>query len=302
MNVTFFEDPRAHLAAAETFLLQERVFNMHQLRILSAAAQDVAAFGHTKDVTGGIVITSESGQVCFSALLTSRRGLFVSPLTEQPDAHALIGLLAGELQSRNLLTDVVGHAASARAVAQALGTFRPFISGTLYALTSAPDFDFTRATFAGLSTRIATAEDAQMVIAWQHAFIDELSMKDPKDQVADRVYQRIESGQIFLAHVNDEPAAYAGGTNVGHGIGSIGPVYTVPSWRNRGLKVGQAVTAFACAHVRTLGAETIVLLADAHNPVSNAAYQRIGFTARGEFLHLERVEPSKSSRTGEIVP
>jgi predicted GNAT family acetyltransferase len=72
-------------------------------------------------------------------------------------------------------------------------------------------------------------------------------------------------------------------------MGSIAPVYTVPHARGLGLKLGQRATAFACDALVAQGCDQIVLMADDHDPVSNAAYQRIGFTKSGPHLHRERV-------------
>lgn len=66
-------------------------------------------------------------------------------------------------------------------------------------------------------------------------------------------------------------------------IGRIGPVYTQPDFRRRGI------AAAATAEVaRTLQAQCdhVMLIADAGNATSNGVYERLGFAAAGEQIEV----------------
>jgi predicted GNAT family acetyltransferase len=283
LRTHFYDDPRQHLARVQAFLVRDPVFNMHQLRIASRAASQRESGEEIPDVLWGVIVERE-GEVVASALYTTRKALLVSP--HEPDATAA---LVGAIPPDTPIPDVVGKSESVWRIARALDDYELFIEGSLYALESAPQMPNTRVHFLQ-----ADLSHLQLVVDWNHAFIRELELKDPVSEVAKHARYRVERGQYFLAFDGDTPVAMAGGTYVGDGIGSIGPVYTLPSYRTQGLKLGQSVTAYASTVLRTAGARCVVLMADQRNPVSNAAYQKIGFTNRGEFHHLQ--ESSQPTR------
>ncbi len=238
------------------------------------------------DCLWGITV-QDGDEVIASAIYTTRKALFVSP---HPDEATRT--LVSALPPDTPIPDVVGQAKAAWAVAQMLGRFELFIEGSLYALEAAP-----LASAAPIRCIRADLSHLSMIVDWNIAFISELRMKDPIAEVSEHAKFRIENGQYFLAYRDDEPVAMAGGTYVGEGIGSIGPVYTLPSYRGRGLKLGQAVTAHTAMALRSAGAQCVVLMADQRNPVSNAAYQKIGFINRGQFHHLQNMaQPSRLVR------
>jgi ribosomal protein S18 acetylase RimI-like enzyme len=286
MSPIFLTDPREHLRLAEAFLMQDRVFNMHQLRFLTRAAADWEAGASKSEYRWGTVVTHAAGVVA-SALCTSRAGVFVSP-HDGAYTQALVDGFSNEHPAR----DVIAHGETAWRVARALGEFKLFIEGSLYALRGAPHWDREAAVRDGCVGVRAVESDFDLIFDWCCAFIVECQMKETRAQTHDNMRRRLDAGQLYLLVHRGTPVAFAGGTAVGSGIGSIGPVYTLPSARSRGLKFGQRITAFTCDALVEKGCDQIVLMADDHNPVSNAAYQRIGFHNRGAFLHLERVQPA----------
>jgi hypothetical protein len=233
---TFHADLRDHFARCETFLLQHRVFNMHQLRIGLRTVAQLKENATKPEALWGISV-AQGETVVASALYTARRALFVSPHAASA-TQALIGAIPHDAY----VTDVVGFSSAAWQVALALGAFELFIEGSLYALDAAPLFPATRA-----SCIRADASHLELLTKWNIDFITELKMKDPIAEVAKRVADRVALGQYFLALHEGTPVAMAGGTYVGNGVGSIGPVYTVPEFRGTGLKLGQAVTAYAAS-------------------------------------------------------
>ena len=277
----FHSNVRDYLERARGFLLQDRVFNMHQLRISTRSVEQVSK-GDAGDVLWGITVET-SCEVVAAAMFTKRHALFVSP-----HAAAATSALVAAIPKEVSILDVVGQSDAAWSVARAVGEYELFIEGSLYALRDAP-----RAVQTTVQSVQADQSHIQTIVDWNIAFIAELKMKEPLADVAKHAKYRVDNGQYFLAYDGGVPVGMAGGTYVGDGIGSIGPVYTVPAHRGSGQKIGQAVTAFACNHLRAAGASTIVLMADQTNPVSNAAYQKIGFVNQGQFHHLQQVGQPK---------
>jgi predicted GNAT family acetyltransferase len=279
----FHADLREHFGRCEAFLLQDRVFNMHQMRIGLRAVAQLNANAAEPEALWGVSVT-QGETVVASAIYTARQALFVSPHT--PEATPAL-LSALPLEAR--VADVVGYASAAWQVARALGAFELFIKGSLYALETAP-----QASAATAACMVADASHIDLLTQWNIGFITELKLKDPIAEVAKRVTDRVALGQYFLALHEGKPVAMAGGTYVGNGIGSIGPVYTLPNFRGTGLKLGQVITAHTARELQAKGARSVVLMADQTNPVSNAAYQKIGFVCKGDFHHLQRVgQPSR---------
>ncbi len=277
----FHEDICAFRERSRHFLLGDPVFNMHQLRLLSRAAEQVAT-GQESDALWGIEV-EYSGKTCCAATYSRRGALFVSPHHEEAKAALLSAIPAGI----NIF-DVVAKSDAAWAVARALGDYELFIEGSLYALQTAPNH--------AMSTVRCIQADAthlQTIIDWNVAFIGELQLKESISDVSKHARYRIERGQYFLACDGTVPVGMAGGTYAGDGVGSIGPVYVLPDYRSRGLKIGQTLTAFTAQHLQALGASCVVLMADQKNPVSNAAYQKIGFVNRGPYHHLQHVGQPK---------
>jgi predicted GNAT family acetyltransferase len=274
----FHENPRLHLERARAFLLRDPVFNMHQLRLTTRAAAQFESDEEPPDALWGITVERE-GEVVAAAIYTARKALLVSP----HEADATDALLRA-IPPDTPIPDLVGKSESAWRIARALGEYELFIEGSLYALESAPQVQSNH-----IRCIQADLSHLPMIVEWNQAFIYELRLKDPISEIEKHARYRVERGQYFLAFEGALPVAMAGGTYVGDGIGSIGPVYTQPSHRGLGLKLGQIVTAYAATILRSAGAQCVVLMADQRNPVSNAAYQKIGFANRGEFHHLQKV-------------
>jgi predicted GNAT family acetyltransferase len=130
--------------------------------------------------------------------------------------------------------------------------------------------------------RIATGEDAELVVGWLDAFFIEAfgSESNPgacRELLADIA---VAGGHVVLWTVNGEPVAMARVHGCLLGMSRIGPVYTPPGHRGRGH--GAAVTAEAVRHAQRQGARDVVLFADVANPVANGVYRRLGFLPVGE--------------------
>jgi predicted GNAT family acetyltransferase len=128
-------------------------------------------------------------------------------------------------------------------------------------------------------------------MAWLSAFAEEAGVEFAA--VEENVRRKAASGgytfwDIDGAHVALASHAPIVGTGR-HVIGRIGPVYTDPGYRRRGI--GGAITAVIAQDLIDAGCTTVMLHTDADNPTSNGVYERIGFVRVEELEEWYVTEP-----------
>ena len=134
--------------------------------------------------------------------------------------------------------------------------------------------------------RPATDADTGLLAEWLRRFGEDTGV--PVHGIPELLRERLGHGGLTLWE--DErrvPLSLASGTRPAAGVVRIGPVYTPPALRRRGL--GAAVTAAATRAAQERGGREVVLFTDLANPTSNALYQRLGYrpvTDRA-LLHFE---------------
>lgn len=137
------------------------------------------------------------------------------------------------------------------------------------------------------SYRRATWADLALVMRWQERFLVEVGLPV---HLPDDDSVRLWLERLWLWEAADEPVAMAGHAPVvatpGGRVGRIGPVYTVPEARGRGI--GAAITAVVTRELLAEGA-AVMLYADADNPTSNGVYERLGFRAVDELIETDLV-------------
>jgi len=133
--------------------------------------------------------------------------------------------------------------------------------------------------------RRATMEDLEIVAAWTEAFRLEARLHLSAEQAAADVQRALRNGTQYV-WVDDSgaPLGLIGGTLIAPSGARIGPVYTPPDRRSRGI--GGAMVCALSEHLLASGAASVFLFTDASNPTSNALYRRIGFEPIGRHLHL----------------
>ncbi|WP_433268863.1 GNAT family N-acetyltransferase [Actinosynnema sp. CS-041913] len=127
------------------------------------------------------------------------------------------------------------------------------------------------------AARLATENDAALLVRWYLDFTAESTPYDPDEEHADGfVRNSLAAGSGHLLWLDgDQPVAWAGCGPPASGMSRIGPVYTAKEHRRRGY--GAAVTSACARWALEAGAEHVVLFTDLANPTSNSIYQRIGF-------------------------
>jgi predicted GNAT family acetyltransferase len=127
------------------------------------------------------------------------------------------------------------------------------------------------------STRIATAVDRELLVAWVGAFLAEATDRAEAGQAIELVDGALRSGSrtFYLWEHDGRPVSMAAVTGpTPNGI-RIGPVYTPPAERGHGF--ASAVTAAASQAQLDAGRRFVFLFTDLANPTSNKIYQAIGY-------------------------
>jgi predicted GNAT family acetyltransferase len=265
VQVRLTDDPVKVQSAAGAFLAARPVEHNLVLSLLAArvARPEPGRYGW---VAGGEAFAGISG-VIFQSPPT--REAVITPMP-RPAAVAL-----GEAVAR-AWPDLPGVAGEAGAAAAFVGTAaqalrcpaRPVESQRLYRLAALVEPPAVPG-----AARLAGPGDRALVAAWIGAFQDEVGEGHaPPGTHDDTAARLVDGGRLWLWDADGTVQALANTSPPEAGVGRIGPVYTPPDQRGRGL--GAAVTAAA---VRSLGDAGAVLFTQLHNPTSNALYRRLGF-------------------------
>lgn len=135
------------------------------------------------------------------------------------------------------------------------------------------------------SLRATTLSDLAQVGAWREAFRVEARLVhvSAAQEAADNERALKNGTQFVWCDESGTPCGLIGGIRIEPTGARIGPVYTPPSLRGRGI--GAAMVTALVHRLRDQGARCVFLFTDATNPTSNALYERIGFTPAGRHLH-----------------
>jgi predicted GNAT family acetyltransferase len=269
MTVTEHVDARALWRVAESFLSGDPANHTHQLGVLNRLMDRGAKHGEQ------FFSINKGADVVGSAVIVDTRTLFLSTMPE-----AATSAIAQHLLARGIaIAGVLGRQ-------DALDTFaktyvRPhkvYVELMLYQLMNEPEFGR-----AGGYSRVATAQDLGLLVAWQEAFEKEIDAIAVPTPLIERLQRRIEDQQLIIWFDRNAPVAYAGLHRVPAASARIGPVYTPPELRARGY--AQAVVAAASVEAARDQPRTVFLFTDAAYPASNKAYQRIGFKHIADHAH-----------------
>ena len=135
-------------------------------------------------------------------------------------------------------------------------------------------------------TRIATAVDQPILIDWTQKFFLEINEAPTSlESTTSDVKSGIAHSNFLVAlDEHQRPIAMAHAAQLPFSCARIGPVYTTPNYRGKG--VAQASVAAASTHALQRGAKRVFLFTDQSNPASNIAYQRVGYQFIQEHLHV----------------
>ncbi len=264
MEIARHDDPASFRALVEPLLLRDEA----RYNLLLALSARLAGGDAFSDVPPVLLTLHDGGDLAGAALMTPPHNLLLDavPLAAAPlvaDWAVDNGLAPpGALGS----VDVVG-AYAARDAERTGSTHRVTRDQGIYRLT-----DLVPPEGVPGALRSARAEDADLVLAWDHAFVEEVGLPVRE---AGRLHQRIEQELIWLWEDGGNVVSLAGCGGYTPNGARIGPVYTPPEHRGRGY--GSAVTAGATAALLDRGRRYCFLYTDLANPTSNKIYQALGY-------------------------
>ena len=282
MHVERLDDAAAFLAEAEPLLLADEA--RHNL-ILGVA-------GTIRDSPDlyplrSLWLVSKEGRPVAAALRTPPYNLI---LARPESAHALDALAGGIAEELPGVNGCVPEAEEfARLWAERTGARpRTNMRQGVYALEEVQPLSAVPG-----STRVATADDRDLVLRWWIAFGEEVLHEGGpgRDNAEAMVDHRLAApGRGFLLWEDGgEPVSVAGwGGATPNGI-RVGPVYTPPELRGRGY-----ATALTAELSQSLldgrlfegGRRFCFLYTDLANPTSNAIYERIGYRRAAESAEI----------------
>jgi len=126
------------------------------------------------------------------------------------------------------------------------------------------------------------ADEHDLILDWQAAFIVEVGMPDDPESVRKKTLRRLEQGG-FRVWDDDGVVAFAG-YGSGGDTARMAPVYTPPRFRCRGY--ASALVAEISRELLEGGKRALFLTTDVASPTSNSIYQRIGYRPVAEHVHL----------------
>lgn len=272
MSISFTRDLARVPPSVDEFLAERVERNVQASLLVHARA------GRLAGSTPLFAWDTSGGRIRFFAMRTPPWPLLVSELAPA-DAESL-----GEqwIAADPALPGVTGVPESARAVAS---SWRQATAGhsfcrareALHVLLEVID----PATPPAGALRPARAEDRELLIGWERAFVTDANIIPSAGEEAERtVDRRLAAGAQYLWD-DDGPASTLALSPEIAGTVRIGPVYTPPERRNRGY--ASAAVARASHNALARGARQCMLLTDLANPTSNKIYAALGFRHCGDW-------------------
>ena len=147
--------------------------------------------------------------------------------------------------------------------------------------------------------RKAGAADRQLLIGWEHAFVDQVGMRDRAGAAAN-VDRRLDFGfQYVWTRPDGTPVATVAHNHPISGTARIGPVYTPPEHRRNGYATSAtAALSRLLLSGEATGApvERCMLFTQLSNPTSNKIYQEIGFVRFADWERHRFHRPDRKLR------
>lgn len=273
MDISIFHEPPEFLVAADDFLSAESF----SCDVIAKVTRAMASSSATPSPRGTWALARDQSRVVGAAMLNLPWNLFVSAMSA--DAATAIADTLDHTLDRALDADsvpgVTGVSDAATAFADRWASLRgvtPRLVGErqVYVLDSL----VRPKPVAGVPRRFRPDEVA-IAAEWLGAFHDEAVPDDPAIDTLEVATARIAASETWAWTIDDRPCSLAACAVEPRGVARIGPVYTPPEHRGKGLAGG--VVAAATQAALDDGATAVMLYADTANATSNALYQRLGF-------------------------
>lgn len=215
---------------------------------------------------------------------------FVLPMPET-DARTLAGALHERAEAGEAVDAVNGFRPTVDVVADELAGLAARTAEATVQMRLFEVRELVRPTAAPGRLRLARADEVDLCVDWYDAFAaaaDEQAGREPGvldegRHDRDEMLGRIRDRRVCLwVDEDDRPVHVTGFNAPAFGVARIGPVYTPPEHRGRGL-ASNAVAAVSRMLLED-GAR-VCLYTDQANPVSNRIYQALGYRAVTDQVH-----------------
>lgn len=288
MQLEFHDTPRPFLDAAGELLASDPVLGSVIASVSERTARELAD-GHDSWAAVGapferwwLVVRDDAGEVVSAAMRTAPFKPYPTFSMALPDdaARALAAALHQRGEHLGGANGALpGAEVLARATAELSGGELLVDKGTR--LWEATSVEVPPAPEGRL--RLATEEDAALVLAWFEAFhaeADEQAGREPdptsgEHNTIDSVLVRIREGVEWLWELPDGTVAHLTGAGPpSYGVSRIGPVYTPREHRGRGI------ASYVVGELTRRGLEAghrMCLFTDRANPTSNKIYAALGY-------------------------
>ena len=301
MELEFFDTPQPFLDVAGDLLAAQPVLGSVIASVTARTAREVAdGTDSWADVDAGfqrwwVVVRDDAGEVVSAAMRTAPfkpHPTFALPMSDEAaralavalhDRGELLAGANGALPGAEVLARTTAELAGGEVVVDK--TTRLW-ECTNVAVPTAPEGRL----------RLATEDDAELVLAWFTAFAaeaDEQAGREPdpgsgEHNTLDGILVRIREGVEWLWELPDGTVAHLSGAGVpSYGVSRIGPVYTPKEHRGRGI------ASYVVGELTRRGLEAghrMCLFTDQANPTSNKIYAGLGYEPVVEMAeHLVRV-------------
>lgn len=303
MDLEFFDAPQPFLDAAGDLLAAEPILGSVIASVTTRTARELADGRDSWAEVGApferwwVVVRDDSGVVVSAAMRTAPFKPY--PTFAMPMGDDAARALAVALHERGELLGgangaLPGSEVLARETARLAGA--EVVSDKSTRLWEATSVEVPPTPEGRL--RLATEDDAELVLAWFTAFheeADEQAGREPdpaggEHNTLDSVLVRIREGVEWLWELPDGTVAHLSGASLpAYGVSRIGPVYTPREHRGRGL------ASYVVGELTRRGLEAgrrMCLFTDRANPTSNKIYAGLGYEPVVDMAeHLVVVRP-----------
>jgi predicted GNAT family acetyltransferase len=306
-TLEFFDHPQPFLDTAGDVLAADPVMGSVIASVTQRTAREVAAGRGSWAEVGApfvrwwVVVRDAGGRAVSATMRTAPFPPHPSFSMPMPDAAAR--MLATALHERG---ELLGGANGALPGAEVLARATAELAGGVVVADKATRlWEATSVVVPPAPEgrlRLATEDDADLVLAWFTAFheeADEQAGREPdpaagEHNTLDSVLVRIREGVEWLWELPDGTVAHLTGAGLpSYGVSRIGPVFTPRELRGRGI------ASYVVGELTRRGLEAghrMCLFTDLANPTSNKIYAALGYEPTVDMAeHVVRVPGDESS-------
>jgi GNAT superfamily N-acetyltransferase len=286
VNVELIKSVEEFLAVTS----RHRASDPLRTNVIGSVANSVLTGRSSYESCRWIVVLDDDRAVIGEAMRTSPHLMIVSPMASE--AARSLGVAVASFDD-----DVAGFAGSTPTVECVLEGYQSTGSVGSRRVLEAPRRELLyelaelRSPDAGGFGRLATSDDIGELASGYVAFMIEAELPTPSlVEARMSIEKSVSARALFCWEHEGSIASFAGHAPVVHSndtvVARVGPVYTWPEHRNRGL--GSAITAMISRHLVEQDAR-VMLFTDATNRTSNHIYQEIGYELVDEMINLRFV-------------